>query len=434
VRHLTYPELTVPDSVPDLGTMQSVQSVPNTVTDSAPQSGRPGPAASDTPLVERTREIWLPIVIFLAIRAVGLAALGRFAQLRDQGMADLLTAWDGKWMIGLAAYGYNNMPYRFVDARGLHTDDTSYAFFPGYPMLVRGVAYLPGFDAYRAALTVNVLLGCAAAVAAYRLGRLCVERMPRVPDRYADRTAVIMTVLFAAAPMAIVLSMAYTEAIYCALAGWALVGLLERRWLLSAVCTVLAGLCRPTAVVLIGVVMLSALIAIISTRGGERIRAAVCLIVAPLGWLGYLLVVAHHTGSLGGWFQVQTDGWGTTFDLGWQTFKFVNWTLVNSSDFADLSVVGLLAASVVLMIIAWRSGMPWQVTVYGSLVLISVLGSGGLMMSRPRLLLPAFVLLIPVAAALARRSTAAQVWTSLAVIAVTCWYGAYMISVYPHAI
>ena len=386
------------------------------------------------PLLTRTREIWLPIVVFLAIRAIGLATLGRFARLRSQGMADLLTAWDGKWMIGLATYGYNGMPWRFVDARGLHTADTAYAFFPGYPMLVRGVAYVPGFDAYGAALTVNVILGCAAAVAAYRLGRLCVERMPHVPNRYADRTALLMTVLFSAAPMAIVLSMAYTEAIYCALAGWALVGVLERRWLLAGACTMAAGLCRPTAVVLIGVVVLSALIAVVQTGGGERVRALACLVAAPLGWLGYLLVVADHTGSLGGWFQVQTDGWGTTFDLGWQTFKFVNWTLVNSSDFADLSVVGLLLASMVLMVIAWRSGMPWQVTVYGSLVLISLLGSGGLMMSRPRLLLPAFVLLIPVAVGLARRSKAAQAWTCVAVIAATCWYGGYMISVYPHAI
>ncbi len=398
-------------------------------------------------LAARTRDVWVPISVFLIIRAVGLGVLARFAQLRHQNFPDLLAAWDGKWMIGLATFGYDDMPWRFVDARGIHTPDTAYAFFPGYPVLVHYVANFPGLNPFRAGLAVNLVLGSAAAVAAYRLGRLCVRRMPHVSDRYAERVALLTTVLFAAAPMAIVMSMVYTEAVYCALAGWALVGILERRWLVAAACTLLSGLCRPTAVVLIGVVMLAAMLTVfgVGADAGDdapraesavtgRARAAVCFFVSPLGWLSWILVVARHTGSLTGWFQVQTDGWGTTFDLGKQTFQFVNYTLVNGSDVADVSTVGLLGLSVVLMVIAWRSGMPWQVTLYGSLVLISLLGSGGLMISRPRLLLPAFVLLVPIAVALARRSPAVQAWSCTAVIVVTCWYGAHMVSVYPHAI
>ncbi|WP_461166824.1 hypothetical protein [Tsukamurella serpentis] len=390
-------------------------------------------AAARSDLLDRTRSIWLPIVVYLAIRGIGLAVLARFAQLRNQNLADLLTAWDGKWMTGLATYGYDAMPWRFVDARGEHTADTAYAFFPGFPMLVRAVAQLPGLDAYRAALLVNVVVGCIAAVAAYRLGRLCVQYMPQIPNRLAERAGLLTTVLFAAAPMAIVLSMAYTEALYCALAGWALVGVLERRWLLAGVCTLLAGFCRPTSVVLIGVVSLAAILAIITSDGGERVRAVLCVVLAPLGWVTYLLIVAQQTGSLTGWFRIQTEGWGTTFDLGYQTWQFVNYTLVNGSDIADLSVVALLSATIVLIVLALRSRMPWPITLYGSLVVISLLGSGGLMMSRPRLLLPAFVLLIPIAIALAKRSKRVQVWTCVGVVTVTCWYGAHMVSVYPHA-
>ncbi|SED60284.1 Predicted integral membrane protein (plasmid) [Tsukamurella tyrosinosolvens] len=411
-----------PDTV---GTMQAVPTAPD-LADS-------GAATAPSSLLDRTRDVWLPIVLYLAIRGIGLAVLARFAQLRNQNLADLLTAWDGKWMIGLATYGYNDMPWRFVDARGEHTADTAYAFFPGFPMLVRAVAQLPGFDAYRAALTVNVILGCAAAVAAYRLGRLCVEHMPQVPTHLAERAGLLTTVLFAAAPMSIVLTMAYTEALYCALAGWALVGVMERKWILAGICTALAGFCRPTSVVLIGVVALAALLAVLSSDCAERVKAALCVLLAPLGWVTYLLVVAHHTGSLTGWFRIQTEGWGTTFDLGVQTWQFVNYTLINGSDIADLSVVALLAASIVLIVLAVRSKMPWPITLYGALVVISLLGSGGLMMSRPRLLLPAFVLLIPIAIALAKTATRAQAWTCVGVVTVTCWYGAHMVSVYPHA-
>ncbi len=408
-----------------LGTMQAVPT--------APDHAETGARTTPSSLIDRTRSVWLPIVYYLAIRGIGLAALARFAQLRNQNLADLLTAWDGKWMIGLATYGYDDMPWRFVDARGEHTADTAYAFFPGFPMLVRGVAQLPGFDAYRAALTVNVILGCVAAVAAYRLGRLCVEHMPAVPDRLAERAGLLTTVLFAAAPMSIVLTMAYTEALYCALAGWALVGVMERKWILAGICTALAGFCRPTSVVLIGVVALAALLAVLSSDGAERIRAGLAVLLTPLGWVTYLLIVAHHTGSLTGWFRIQTEGWGTTFDLGVQTWQFVNYSLINGSDIADLSVVGLLAASILLIVLAVRSKIPWPIALYGALVVISLLGSGGLMMSRPRLLLPAFVLLVPIAIALAGTSRRVQLWTCLGIVTVTCWYGAHMVSVYPHA-
>ncbi|WP_237741631.1 mannosyltransferase family protein [Tsukamurella sp. 1534] len=410
-----------------------MQRVP-TAPDLAEADAKAQADAAPRTLIDRTRSVWVPIAYYLAIRGIGLAVLARFAQLRNQNLADLLTAWDGKWMIGLATYGYNDMPWRFVDARGEHTADTAYAFFPGFPMLVRAVAQLPGFDAYRAALTVNLLLGCAAAVAAYRLGRLCVEYMPQISDRYAERAGLMTTVLFAAAPMSIVLTMAYTEALYCALAGWALVGVLERKWIVAGICTLLAGFCRPTSIVLIGVVALAALLAVITTSGAERIRAGLCILLTPVGWVTYLLIVAQHTGSLTGWFRVQTDGWGTTFDLGVQTWQFVNYTLINGSDIADLSVVALLAASIVLIVIAIRARMPWPVTLYGTLVVISLLGSGGLMMSRPRLLLPAFVLLVPIAVALARTSKPARAWTCVGIVTVTCWYGAHMVSVYPHAV
>ena len=59
----------------------------------------------------------------------------------------------------------------------------------------------------------------AAMVAAYGLVRLA-ELMPGG----SRRAGLLLVALFAAAPMGVVLSMAYTEALFCALAAWALVG------------------------------------------------------------------------------------------------------------------------------------------------------------------------------------------------------------------
>ena len=56
-------------------------------------------------------------------------------------------------------------------------------------------------------------------MAAYGLVRLA-ELMPGG----SRRAGLLLVALFAAAPMGVVLSMAYTEALFCALAVWALVG------------------------------------------------------------------------------------------------------------------------------------------------------------------------------------------------------------------
>ena len=47
------------------------------------------------------------------------------------------------------------------------------------------------------------------------------------------RAGLLLVGLFAAAPMGVVLSMTYTEALFCALTAWALVGVLRRQWVLA---------------------------------------------------------------------------------------------------------------------------------------------------------------------------------------------------------
>lgn len=370
-------------------------------------------------------------MLFLLLRGVGILVLARFAQLRETTLGDSLWLWDGKWMVAIAQYGYANVPYTQTDARGLHTPDTAYAFFPGYPYLVGAVAKLPLVTPFGAALAVNVVLGCIAAAGAARLGAWCARTMAdRSPIGPADphRTGLFLVALFAATPMSVVLNMAYTEALFCALAVWALIGVLEHRWLLAGLCTLAAGASRPTAVVLIGVVMLAAVLA---HRDGWRAWAAIAL--SPLGYLGYLCVVWAHTGQPTGWFRIQTEGWGTQFDWGRTTFSFVNDTLVHSAEVAPvasawiiLSTLGMLAAA------AWAR-LPWPVLLYGTLVVASIILSSGLMMSRARLLLPAFVLLIPVAMVLARRRPGVAVAAMVPVVIGSAWFGAHMLTVYPHA-
>ncbi|MEP9391969.1 hypothetical protein ABLE92_17950 [Gordonia sp. VNQ95] len=403
----------------------------------------------------------LPIGIYLVIRAIGIAVLARFDVLRGVSLRDSLAAWDGKWMLAIAEHGYGGVPIDLTDARGIHSSDTAYAFFPGYPYAVGLIAKLPFVSPFAAAVLLNLVLGCVAAVGVARLGALCVRRMagrsPMVdavsaPDATASETAdsadgrvvdprrvgLYLVAIFAATPMSVVLNMAYTETLFCVLSIWALVGVLERRWLLAGICACLVGTVRPTAVVVIGVVMLAALIDLFGSgrspfAGWPAVRGWLAVVISPLGYLGYLAVVWAHTGSPTGWFTIQTQGWDTRFDWGVAAFDFVNDMLVNSGEIAPVATAWIIVGTLVLVCVAIWARLPWPVATYGVLVVASIVLSSGLMMSRPRLLLPAFVLLIPLAILFARARPATAIAALVPIVVGSAWFGAHMLTVYPHA-
>lgn len=393
-----------------------------------------------------------PIAIYLVVRAIGLLTLARFDVLHVTSMRDSLAAWDGKWMLAIASYGYDGVPFDLTDAQGIHSPDTAYAFFPGYPYAVGLIAKLPLISPFVAAVGFNLLLGCIAAVGTARLGALCATAMagrsPIVTDTVDPRrVGLFLVALFAATPMSVVLNMAYTEALFCALSIWALVGVLRRQWLLAGVCAALVGTVRPTAVVVIGVVMLAALLYLFGSalgsrregvaaspwRGADAARAWIAIVLSPLGFLGYLAVVWAHTGSMTGWFTIQTQGWDTRFDWGVAAFNFVNDMLVNSGEIAPVATSWIILATLVLIVVALWARLPWPVSTYGVLVVASIVLSSGLMMSRPRLLLPAFVLLVPLAIGLSRCRLRGALAALAPIVIGSAWFGAHMLTVYPHA-
>ncbi|WP_454163926.1 hypothetical protein [Gordonia iterans] len=376
----------------------------------------------------RTLPPWGVIVLlYLAVRGIGVGMLALFSARHDLSFSSVLTKWDGQWMIAIAEHGYGGVPGTLTDAQGLHTPETAYAFFPGYPMLVGLLARVPGFTAFGAAISLNLVFGAVAAVGVARLGALCVQYAR--PGGDPRRAGLFQVVLFAATPMSVVLSLAYTEALFCALAAWALAWVLERHWLAAGGAALLIGLVRPTGIAVIAVVMLAAFLA---RRDGPRAWAAI--VMAPLGFLGYLGVVAAKTGSLTGWFQIQTQGWDTKMDFGVAAWRFVVDSLTASHDFAQVATALVMLGVLALLAWSFADRLPWPVLAYGTLVVASILLSSGLMMSRARLLLPAFVLLIPLAALLSRQRPGVAASVLGPIVLLSAWFGAYMLTVFQYAI
>ena len=368
-----------------------------------------------------------PALVYLTIRQVSLLVLAWMSVARGTGTGSALTSWDGAWFLGLAAGGYGGVPAEFVDGFGTRTPQTSLAFFPGYPGLVAVVSGLSGVGLAAAALAVSAGAGVAAA---YGLVRLA-ETVPHG----SRRAGLVLVALFAAAPMSIVLSMAYSEALFCALAVWCLVGLLRRQWLLAGACSAAAGLVRPTAAALVAAVILAGLVAVLTGRDGWRPWAAALL--APSGLVGYLAFVATRTGRWDGWFVLQRQGWDSGFDGGRATLRFAGRVLTTAPSVLEVATVWLLAGALMLLVpcvLAWWGSTAWPLLVYVAVVLALDLGSNGVMNSKARLLLPAFVLLLPMAIGLARRRTVAVALTLTTLAAFSAWFGSYALTVWHYAI
>ncbi len=377
-------------------------------------------------LAERGKR-WLPLVpaaIYLAFRGFGVIVL---AISSPHGLLDRLTAWDGLWYLKIAAHGYDLGPV--LDAQGHLNPFTPRAFFAGYPLLTQGLSAWLGIGLVPASLLVSAISGVVAAYGLARLGRIVRGGSPRA--------GYLLVALFAAAPMGVVLSMAYTEALFCALAVWALVGVLEERWLLAGVCCACAGLVRSTALALALAVGLAALVCLLR-RGTARPAAA--LLLAPVGLAGYLwwtgLRVRPDAGladQLRTWPDLEWQGWLTKFDGGLATWNFLRSAVVSPTGMTVLTA-GVIIGALVLLAVALARRIEWPLVVYAAAVLVLCLGSSGLMHAKPRLLLPAFTLLVPVAIGLSNRRPGTAVLTVCGIAVLSAWFGAYALTVWHYAI
>ena len=224
--------------------------------------------------------------------------------------------------------------------------------------------------------------------------------------------AISTAILAFAAPMAVVYTMPYSEALFMALAVWSINMMIERRYLAAAILVMLAGLTRLTAPALIATLAVCAIVELWRYRRDRRTlyparfpwAALAAPFIGSLGLVGYLAWANAQTSSSGGYFGVQDDGWGSSFDWGVSTWK---WLRENTlSIFGNHTSVGyaisswaMIAVTVLCLASLWPtlSGrVPWQLTSPALFIAAIVLGSGGIMHSRPRLLLlPALLLLLP---------------------------------------
>jgi hypothetical protein len=355
------------------------------------------------------------IAIFAGIRlvALGVSAFllprGKFATLH-YSLWHLIASWDSGRFLHIAAHGYSYVP-------GDLRLDVIFAWFPGYPAAIDALSWIPGVGANGAALTVTVAAGLAAAWGLTRLG------LALTGDR---RISLLMVALWAVAPGSLAWTMLYSDALFCALAVWSLVALVERRWLTAAALTIAAGTVRSTALALIAAVAVAALLAV---RAREPWwRPVVAAVTAPLGLVGYWAYSAWATRHLAGFAWVEKNA-HNSFDWGKGIILAAKQAIISGPTAGVALTLLVIAAAVILTGWSLAERIPVYLHVYTLVVMVLALAPGPYYLgSKPRFLLPAMLLGLPLARLLSR----ARIWVLIPLIAglaaASTWFGIYLMT------
>ncbi|MFD4626476.1 glycosyltransferase family 39 protein [Streptomyces sp. NPDC058475] len=384
-----------------------------------PARTEPGDRADPSPRDARTSAAAAATALglFAAARLTGILVLAATAWATGRHpLALLARSWDSIWYLGIAAHGYGRTLY--FRPTVIHSD---LAFFPLYPALVRAVTTLTALNASTAGLLVSWLAAGVAACGVYAIGA-------RLHGR---AVATVLVLLWGLLPHSVVLSMAYTEPVLTAFAAWSLYAVLTERWLWAGALAALAGLARPNGFAVAAAVLVAAACEI-GRRRGRKVPHSLWTgaALAPLGWGGYVLWVGRRKGDpLGGYFEVQRL-WGSRFDFGVGSLRFIKHLLLRGDRLVFPVTLMIVAAAVLLFALLIADRAPLPLLVYSGVLLLVALGGSGFFESKPRFLLPAFPLLLPLAGALVRTARA-RPWHATLVVGALAGlsfaYGAYLV-------
>ena len=298
--------------------------------------------------------------------------------------------WDAGWFARIARHGYDVKQ--------------SAAFFPLYPLLVRGLA-----EVVRSTLVAGVLLSLVA-------GGIGAALVGRIAQRVGgERFAADSVLLLALYPIAFVLTAVYSDALFLALAAASFLAAMDRRGLKAGI---YGGLAVATR--LMGIALLPALVWLLwprIRRGAVRLAP---LLLLPAALAGYALYLHEHFGDAFAFAHAESAFWlrhtpsSGPFGGLWDALRSGKEGLAQlllhlpppgrygkPEQFAVWNVIQLLLLAVACWLtwVAWRRlGPPFAL--YSAATIVLFLSSPAAvvpLVSEPRFLLADFPLFLAVA-------------------------------------
>ena len=228
------------------------------------------------------------------------AATAAFVMIRDgKTLTDVLGNWDVQHFLGIAADGY--------------AAQNSIAFFPGWPLLLRGIG-LTGLSPVVGGAILAVVLSAVACLALYRLG---------------GPAAAIAWLL---APTAVFTFVPYTESLFCAAAFWAWERASAKHWAQAALLACVAASVRVSGLFLVGALVILALTQ--AEPWARRWRNTAWIGLPTLVIAGYAGFTTWLTGNPLAWFAAQQAGWSRSLTSPWQCL-LNTWDAAQPGAYAD---------------------------------------------------------------------------------------------------
>lgn len=324
-------------------------------------------------------------------RAVALYVIGRLATLLFVALVDLFThhglsndlsIWDGAWFLRAVHFGY---PAHLPVGHG-HVLANPVAFFPLLPILMRAGAALCGVSAASVGIMISLLSGLSSVFA---VGFLTREFAGGVK---AERAAQ----LYAVSPGAFVFNLIYAEGLVITFVALGLWALMRRQWLLAGVLGALASATSPVGLAF----AVSCLVAALSALARDRQwRSLVAPLLAPIGFVAWMVYLWVHTGSMTAWRRTELGGWKS-----YPSFRYPLHILGTflSNPLSPTMTGQILFAGTLIgvagLVLAYRERQPGVVLAYATAAIVLF------MISAPVGLRPRFVMLaFPLAVAAATR-------------------------------
>ena len=352
---------------------------------------------ADPPAIARSPAGWrVPVVAWLGSRLLILAAAlaaGLAFGVPTRGVDPAvpqslvqLGGWDTTWYLDIARHGYEH------DLGQVGEVFTNLAYFP----------LMPGLMALFLAIGLNPFIGGLVISNLAFLGALG-GLHALTASRFGDATAARATWVMALAPPALYCSLAYTEGIALACAVLAALCAVRRRYALAGLIAAVAGLTRPTGIL---VALLVALISLQDPAAGRIRRLALAVLptaLAVAAFLGWMAVArgsallpleaqrAWDRGQLGVGLVTAAPN---EIAAGWRLAASGHFTAAWTATARDL---GFLAVYLWLLVRLWRSEGPRSPWVIYCAAVIAVPLSSGTTTSLARFGLLAFPLAWPMA-------------------------------------
>ncbi|HWK16051.1 MAG TPA: mannosyltransferase family protein [Solirubrobacteraceae bacterium] len=267
--------------------------------------------ASDTPVRFAWRALWTSRLLILICGVLAVLSFGR-APATDGFDPARLTApfgyfgnllaapfvrWDSVWYLAIAQGGYDHQPSKT-------------AFFPLYPLMMRGLGIVIGSE---------LIAGVIISLLAFGVALVLLQRL--VTLELGERRAQVTVLLLAFCPMAYFFSAVYSESLFLALSVGCIYAARVGRWSWAAILGALAAASRNGGVVLVVPLVLLYLYgprtdraAVVRTGSGwwARVRPVhgirrsfAWIALVPVGLGAYLGFLALKTGDGLAPFHVQ---------------------------------------------------------------------------------------------------------------------------------